>query len=298
MSSAAELGQQAGAQGPEEALDLTFALGLMRPGVDQRDAELGTDQRELAGAVVGAVVDVEAFGDAAADQRLLEHRQERDGVFREGEGRVRDHPGSVVDEGDQIGFTAPAATVADADPVHHIAHPEFARVLEGEAPPVGARGGIGLPDHQPFAGQEPIDRGRRHRQIGGDRAALAGALDHEPHRELGVLLFHGDERLGNGIGQAAGLTAIGAPLRQQRLEPAFAVELEPVAQGLDGDAGAAAAGDGVVHPRLGTQLPGDAGTAGRQVDEIGDDAVAEQGHRLAVVVIGLGHASPPRSWIE
>jgi hypothetical protein len=54
----AELGDQLGATGPEEALDFAFSLGLERSGVDQRDTEFGADQRKLVGAIIGAVVDV------------------------------------------------------------------------------------------------------------------------------------------------------------------------------------------------------------------------------------------------
>ena len=51
------------------------------PCVDPDDAERGADQRELLGAVVGPVLDIQALRHAAADQRLLEHRQEGDGVL-------------------------------------------------------------------------------------------------------------------------------------------------------------------------------------------------------------------------
>jgi len=54
---AVELGEPTGANGSEPALDLALSRGMMRSCVDERDAELGTDQGELSGAVVGAVVD-------------------------------------------------------------------------------------------------------------------------------------------------------------------------------------------------------------------------------------------------
>ena len=62
-----EVGEPAGAKGSEPALDLSLSRGMMRSCVDEGDAELGADQGELAGAVVGAVVDIEALGDAAAE---------------------------------------------------------------------------------------------------------------------------------------------------------------------------------------------------------------------------------------
>ena len=45
-------------------------LWLIGPGVDECDAELGADQRQVLGAVVGAVVDVQPLREAAADQRV------------------------------------------------------------------------------------------------------------------------------------------------------------------------------------------------------------------------------------
>jgi len=46
------------ADGAEEAFDFTLPLRTSRLGVDQRDAELGADEREVVGAVVRSVVDV------------------------------------------------------------------------------------------------------------------------------------------------------------------------------------------------------------------------------------------------
>ena len=78
---------------------------MMGSCVDERDAELGTDQGELAGAVVGAVVDIEALGDAAADEGVGEHGEEGLDVLRGGEGGEGDDAGGVVDEGDEGALT-------------------------------------------------------------------------------------------------------------------------------------------------------------------------------------------------
>ena len=50
--------------------------GLIGSGVDERDAELGAHERELLGAVVGAVVDEQSHGESPADDGVLEHGQE------------------------------------------------------------------------------------------------------------------------------------------------------------------------------------------------------------------------------
>ena len=53
-----EVVEPAGAQRPEEALDLTLPSRLIGPGMDEGHAELCADQDELTGAVGGAIVDV------------------------------------------------------------------------------------------------------------------------------------------------------------------------------------------------------------------------------------------------
>ena len=67
--------QELHAHGAEPALHLPLALRGVGLGVDERDAELGADDRELLGAEGGAIVDVEPLGDAAAAHGVLEHRR-------------------------------------------------------------------------------------------------------------------------------------------------------------------------------------------------------------------------------
>ena len=49
-------GDQLGATGAEEALDLSLALGLEWAGMDQGDTESGADHGKLVGTVIGTVV--------------------------------------------------------------------------------------------------------------------------------------------------------------------------------------------------------------------------------------------------
>ena len=61
-----EHGQKLHPHGAKPTFLFSFALRLVGASVDERDAELGADEREVLRAVGGAVVDVESFGDAAA----------------------------------------------------------------------------------------------------------------------------------------------------------------------------------------------------------------------------------------
>ena len=134
----ADVTKPAGAKGPEEALDLALSRWLERSGVNQRNAELGADQGEMTGAVGASVIDVKTRRQTAPDQRVLEDRQEGLDVLGHGEGGEGDDAGGVVDEGDQVGLAA-AAAVPDLGPVHDVAHPQLAGVLEGEAAAIPPR---------------------------------------------------------------------------------------------------------------------------------------------------------------
>ena len=232
------MAQPGGAKGSEEALDLSAPGGLIGPGMDEHDAEFRAHERKLLGAEVRPVVDVEPGGQAAPRDGLLEHGQQRGGVLRVGEGGEEDDAGGVVDERDEERLSAPAP-VADFGAVHHIAHPKLPGVTEGEPSPVGSDGLTGALVEQALAREQPV-HGR-----GGKRvvdAAFAGDGDEGFDRARGLLGLERDEQLGDLGGQAPGLAAVGTGLRIQRLEPAGAIQAQPIAHRLDGDAGAPGAG--------------------------------------------------------
>ena len=278
-----EVGEPAFAEGPEPSLDLSLGRWLEGLGVDQRDAELGADEGEVPGPVAGAVVDVEAVRQSAAHEGLPEHGQEGGGVLGEREGGVGDDAGGVVDEGDQIGLAAPAA-VGDGRAVHDVAHPQLAGVPVGEAAAVGG-GPARVAVEEPLAGEQPVDR--RGREMDVVRHALPPRLvDHGAHGEGGAGGLYGDQQFGGLRGQPAGTAAVGARPGMQGVEAAAPVEAHPVAEGLGGDPGAVRAGDVVDASGLVAQPGADARGAGRQVDEVGDQAVSEQRHGLPEVVVG------------
>ena len=152
-----------------------------------------------------------------------------------------DDPGGIVDKRDEEGLSAPAP-VGDLRSVHDVAHPQLAGVAEGESSPVGGDGVTGAFVEQALAREQAVHGG------GGKRvgdAALACDANQGVDRECALLGLECDEPLGDLGGQAPGLAAVGAGLGVQRLEPAGAIHAEPVAHRLDGDAGAAGAGDDV-----------------------------------------------------
>ena len=214
--------QPAGPERAEEPFDLALPRRLERPGVDQRHAQPGADQGDMARAVGASVVDIEALRQAAPDQRVPEHRQEGRAVLGHGEGREGDDAGGVVDEGDQVGL-APGPADADPGPVHDVAHPQLARLAVGEAAPVGAVVRR-LPVEQPLAGEKPVHGGRGERILD---AFLARHPDDRPHRTGRVPGLQRDQAFGDLGRQAPGLPAVGARLRIQRVEAAAAVQLDP-----------------------------------------------------------------------
>ena len=64
--------QELEADGPKPALELPLSLRREGAGVDERHAEFGAREGEMARAIRAAVVDIEALGNAAAQDRPLE----------------------------------------------------------------------------------------------------------------------------------------------------------------------------------------------------------------------------------
>ena len=112
-------------------------------------------------------------------------------------------------------------------------------------------------------------------------AALAEALQGYGIPEI----FNTDQ----GSRQPARLTAIGARLGIQGVEAAAAVVEQPVTEGFGGHAGAQRARNGVLALGLGTQLVSNPWRAGGQMDQVGDQAVAEQRHLAAQLLFGVIH---------
>ena len=272
-----------GAKRPEEALDFPLSRWLPGASVDERDAELGAHEGELVRAVVGTVVDVEPQRKSPAGECALEHRQERGGALGEVEGGEGEHAGGIVDEGHEEGLSA-SAPIADLRSVHDIAHPQFAGVAESEASPVDGDGLAGAFVEKAFAREQPMHRGGSQRALD---PALARRADEGVDRERGLLGLQPHEQLGDIGGQTARPAAVDTGLRIQRLEAAAAVQRQPVADGLGGNAGAPRAGDGVGVVGLLTQPLADARCARGEMGEVGNQPVAEQSHGLAQFVIAV-----------
>ena len=210
-------GQQPQADGPKPALELAAPLRQEGPAVDQRDAELRADQREVARAKRRPVVDVQALRTAAVQDRPLEDGQERGHGLAAGEGRVRDDARRIVEQRDQVRLVAaPVLLVEHGRAVHDVAHPELVGGVEAEAAPVLAGGRLGRPRHQAVAAQQPMDGRGRQRQVGGDEALVARGADHQRDAVGRVLLFERAELIGHGLRQGAGVALIGAGPRLER----------------------------------------------------------------------------------
>ena len=98
---------------------------------------------------------------AAPQHGLRKHRQEgRDG-FREGKGGVRHDMRGVVEQGEQVGLAAAAVArvAAGGGAVQHVAPLQLARLPEGEAAAVLARGGLGGALRQAGVLEQVVDGG-------------------------------------------------------------------------------------------------------------------------------------------
>ena len=202
---------------------------------------------------------------------------------------MRDHPRGIVDKGDQVGLALDPFADHHARPMHDVAHPQLARVGEGEAAPVMITAIAGGLVHQPMAGQQSMHGRGRQRQFVGHLGQCACFADDQLHGERGIALLDPQQRLGHRRRQLAHLAAIGARFRQQRIEAALAVRLQPVAHGLLGHPRAAAEGDGVVLRGFLCQSHIQPLALLGPVRKVGDHPVAKQGNVVAAVIISVGH---------
>jgi len=267
--------------GAEEPFDLAAALGPVRGGVHQLDAQLAAGAQQPRIDVGGSVVDIGGAGHATSREGRLERGGQADRVFGEPEPVTGHHPGMIVQEREQVGLAAtnPWAVQRVADP-----------------PLVG---GVGLEPavHHCLAGgwadqlaavEQPQQRRLRGRVAGGG-AQDPGHLGGGPRR---VLPLQRDRQLQHaGVDPGAGLADRG----HQRVEPAGPIAADPPVQAVAGvgvlpaeRAGVGAGGDGPHDPppRLGRQL---------RVQRRTDHLVAEQRHLLGplstldVVLFGCAH---------
>ena len=168
------------------------------------------------------------------------------------------------------------------------------RITVGEAPPVGAVAGSGRLAHQALGAQQPMHGRVREMHAVGEVAAGYGATDHLPYRPGWMLGLDRDQQLGDLRRQPARATTIGACPGIQRIEAAAPVVQQPVAHRLGGHAGAQRARNGVLLLGLGTQLFSDPWRAGWQMDQVGDQAIAEQRHLAAQLLVGVIHGGAAR----
>ena len=200
-------------------------------------------------------------------------------TLREGEGGVGDHARGVVDRGQQVGLAPPpgvARVAAGLGAVHGVGHPQLARVLVREAAQVLGRAVGAPPRRQAAALQQAVD-GR----LGQARAVrhepeIQRALDHEAHRQERLVRLDPGQLLGQRGRDAAREPAVGARLGVQGVEAALAVQAHPVPQGLDRDLAAAAAGNGPLLGGAGAQGLRQRRRPGRRMQQVRDQAVAEQ----------------------
>jgi hypothetical protein len=150
---------------------LPRACGSSACACSNPDTEPGAECSEHLAPIGGAVVEVQAFGDPAPQDGLLEDGQERRGVFRKGEGRVGYDARRVVDQRDQISLLLSLVTDGHARTMHHVAHPQFARLLVGEVAPIFARGFAGCALVEPVLREQPMYGGRRESQRGLGKSA-------------------------------------------------------------------------------------------------------------------------------
>ncbi len=290
----AEQREKLHADRPEESLYLSPPLRHVRPAVNQGYAELGAHQFQVVRAVHGAVVHVQALAQSPTADGLLQDGKKGRRVFRKSEGRERHHPRRIVNERDQIRLVPPLSLDGYRHRVHHVAHPQLVRLLEGEVPPVFARRLLGTLRHQPLPRQQPVHCRGRQFEIGWYLTRGPCGIDHHPHRQFLLVLLEHTQKVGHLLRDRPCLPLIRTRLRAQSLETALAPRAQPASQGLGCDSGAARAWDRVAFRRLLLEPGVRPRFARLHVGQIGDQSVAEERHIVTSVgrCFGLHDFSP------
>lgn len=192
-------GQELEANRPKPPFQFSLPLWRKRSGVDEGHAQLGAHEREVTGAIRTAVIHVQTFRNAAAEDRAFEDGQEGGHRFAAREGRVRNHPGRIVEQRDEVRLVPPAVLgVEHRRPVHDVAHPELVGGVVTEAAPVFARGCVGRTRHQAVTTKQAVDGRRREGHVGGHARLGAGGGNDERDAVGRVRLFQRAELVGDG----------------------------------------------------------------------------------------------------
>jgi hypothetical protein len=224
------------AHGAEEALDFSFGRAVSHRSVDEHGADARADEGELLGNVVGAVVHIHGFGQAAFVEGGLEAVDEVGCVVGVIEGTVRDDTRGVVDKADEEGFLRFGVEAGfQMGPVQGVALPHVVGVCLGE----GEAGfGAGVTDG--FEQIEAVDDAAE--GIGRYLRALEQALLDAGAIHFGnvvVFAMEGGQDLLNGFEQALGRDLAGEAFVGSFGgvgDAVFAVVIPP---GLDGSPGEA-----------------------------------------------------------
>ena len=178
--------------------------------MDEGHTQLGAHQREMARTIRGPVVDVDALGQPSAPDRVLEHGQERGDALAAREGGVRDQARGIVEQGDEVRLVAtPIVRVEDARAVHHIAHPQLVRRVEGEAAAVGRGRLRRRPRAQAVRGQQAMDGGARDDEIVREQVLRARGGDEARGTQRGLRFLQRAQPIRHVLRERARHAAVG-----------------------------------------------------------------------------------------
>ena len=119
-----EEGQKLSSYCFEKSFYLSFSLGPIRPGVNQRDAQRSSGELQLARAECGSVVDIELSRQTSFLKRPGEAVHEGGDPLGRIELGVWNQSGMIVNEGDQVAF-APFIPAIQQRTVHDIRLPKI-----------------------------------------------------------------------------------------------------------------------------------------------------------------------------
>ena len=130
-----------------------------------------------------------------------------------------------------------------------------------------------------------MHRRRRQLQLCRHLPGCTRLVDDHPDRQRPLVVLDRAQEIGHLLRDRTGLPEIAADLGQEPIEAILPVVLEPVANRLGGHPGAQRAGDLVILGRLPGQQPSQPALTTRPMQQIRDEAIAEQRDGVSAVLV-------------
>jgi hypothetical protein len=128
MEAVLDIDQEALPNGSEESFNFSTGRAVIGFGVDQGDTGQGAAFGQQIGRKAGPIIDIKSFRDSIALEGLFKDRGQGAEGFGGIEGVADDHPGMIIQDGTEDGFTG-TIEIADRRAMHKVTDPEVVDII-------------------------------------------------------------------------------------------------------------------------------------------------------------------------